>query len=66
MIRVNDRDEIPWQEGMNVVMLLRLCRFTSPKIAVYVNGQFIRREQYEHYAIPDGAEVRVLHLLGGG
>jgi sulfur carrier protein ThiS len=33
---------------------------------VYVNGQLVRREQYERYPIPDGADVRVLHLLGGG
>ena len=38
MIRVNDRDEIEWQEGMTVARLLEVCRFTSPKIAVFVNG----------------------------
>jgi thiamine biosynthesis protein ThiS len=66
MIRVNDRDEIEWQEGMTVTCLLKVCRFTSPKIAVFVNGTLVRREGYQVYQINDGAEVKVLHLIGGG
>ena len=66
MIRVNDRDEIEWQKGMTVALLLEACRFTSPKIAVFVDGELVRREAYHEYLIPDGAEVNVLHLIGGG
>ena len=66
MIRVNDRDEIEWQKGMTVAQLLQVCRFTSPKIAVFVEGELVRREDYARYPIPDGAEIRVLHLIGGG
>ena len=65
-IRVNDRDEIEWQEGMTVALLLRACRYTSPKIAVYVEGELVRREAYESYSLEDGVNVRVLHLIGGG
>jgi len=66
MIRVNDRDEIEWQEGMTVTRLLEVCRFTSPKIAVFVDGTLIRREGYPACQIDDGAQVKVLHLIGGG
>ena len=66
MIRVNDRDEIEWQEGMTVARLLEVCRFTSPKIAVFVNGMLVRREGYQVSQIDDGSEVKVLHLIGGG
>ena len=66
MIRVNDRDEIEWQEGMTVAQLLQARRFTSPKIAVFVEGELVRREDYAQYPIADGAEVKVLHLIGGG
>jgi thiamine biosynthesis protein ThiS len=66
MIRVNDRDEIEWQEGMTVSLLLEACHFTAPKIAVFVNGELVRREAYEAYPIEDNSEVKVLHLLGGG
>ena len=66
MIWVNDRDEIEWQEGMTVARLLEVCRFTSPKIAVFVNGTLIRREGYPVCQIDDGSQVKVLHLIGGG
>ena len=66
MIRINDRDEIEWQEGMTVAHLLQVCRFTSPKIADFVQGELVRREDYAQYPVPDGADVKVLHLIGGG
>jgi len=66
MIRVNDRDKVEWQEGMTVTRLLEACHFTAPKIAVFVNGELIRREVYETYQIEDGSDVKVLHLIGGG
>jgi len=65
-IRVNARDEIEWQEGMTITRLLQICRYTSPKIAVFVNGVWVRREAYDSTLIEDAAEVRVLHLIGGG
>ncbi len=66
MIRVNDRDEVEWQEGMTVTRLLEACHWTSPKIAVFVDGEWVRREAYDTHRIEDGAQVRVLHLIGGG
>jgi sulfur carrier protein len=66
MILVNNRDEIPWQHGMTVTKLLEVCRYTSPHIAVFVNGELVRRPQYESYPIADGADVRVLHMIAGG
>ena len=66
MIRVNDKFDVEWQEDMTVVLLLERCGFTSPKLAVFVEGQFVHRDQYETYPVQDGAQVRVLHLIGGG
>ncbi|HID89666.1 MAG TPA: sulfur carrier protein ThiS [Anaerolineae bacterium] len=66
MIRVNDRDEIEWEEGMTVSDLLERMRYTFPHIIVKVNGEVIPREEYETHAIPDGADVRVIHLIAGG
>ena len=66
MIRVNDKLDVEWQENMTIVLLLERCGFTSPKLAVFVDGQFVHRDLYESYPVADGAEVRVLHLIGGG
>jgi len=66
LIRVNDRDEVRWEEGMTVARLLEVCHFTSPKIAVFVDGELVRHPDYPSWPVEDGAEVRVLHLIGGG
>jgi sulfur carrier protein len=66
VIRVNDRDEIEWQEGLTVSALLERFRYTFPHIIVRIDGQLVRREEYPTRAIPDGADVRVIHLIAGG
>ncbi len=66
MIRVNDRDEIEWEEGLTVSALLARFRYTFPHIIVKIDGQLVRREEYPTRAIPDGADVRVIHLIAGG
>jgi sulfur carrier protein len=66
MIRVNDRDEIEWEEGLTVSALLARFRYTFPHIIVKIDGEVIRREEYPTYAILDGADVRVIHLIAGG
>ena len=66
MIRVNDRDEIEWQEGLTVSAVLEQFRYTFPHIIVKIDGEVIRREEYSTRTIPDGADVRVIHLIAGG
>jgi len=66
MIRVNNRDEIEWQEGLTVTGLLELFRYTFPDIIVKINGELIHREEYPTRLIPDGADVRVIHMIAGG
>jgi len=66
MLKVNDKLEIAWQEGMTVRDLLRVCRFTFPLINVTVNGRLVRKDEYDSFKLPDGADVRVIHLISGG
>jgi thiamine biosynthesis protein ThiS len=66
MLRVNDKLEIAWREGMTVRDLLRVCHFTFPLINVTVNGRLVRKDEYDHFELPDGADVRVIHLISGG
>ena len=66
MIRVNNRDEIEWEEGLTVSALLdRLC-YTFPHIIVTIDEQLVPREEYPTRTIPDGAKVWVVHLIAGG
>ena len=66
MIRVNNRDEIEWQEGLTVSGLLELFRYTFPDIIVKIDDQVIPREEYAACTIPDGADVWVIHMIAGG
>ncbi len=65
-IRVNNRDEIPWEPGLTVTELLRRFRYTFPAIVVTINGEVISEEEFPTREIPDGADVRVIHLIAGG
>jgi thiamine biosynthesis protein ThiS len=66
MIRINDRDEVSWEEGLTVSNLLERLRYTFAHIIVKVNGEVIPREEYHICTIPDGADVWVIHLIAGG
>ncbi|HEC33419.1 MAG TPA: thiamine biosynthesis protein ThiS [Chloroflexi bacterium] len=66
MIRVNDRDEVEWEEGLTVSALLEGFRYTFPHIIVTINGEVVPLREYPIRAIPDGADVRVIHLIAGG
>jgi len=66
VIRVNNRDEIEWEEGLTVSALLERLRYTFAHIIVKIDGQVVLREDYPTHLIPDGADVWVIHLIAGG
>jgi sulfur carrier protein len=66
MIRVNDRFEVEWFEGMTIETLLQQCGFTYPLVVVSVQGQVVPNSQFSAYVVEDGSDVRVLHLVAGG
>ena len=66
VIRVNNRDEVEWEEGLTVSDLLGRFRYTFSHIIVKINGEVIPREEYPTRAIPNDADVQVIHLIAGG
>lgn len=66
MIRVNDREEVEWEEGLTVSDLLERLNYTFAHIIVKVDGELVRKENHDTYTIPDGADVRAIHLIAGG
>lgn len=65
MITVNDKD-MQWEEGITIRDVLQRRRFSFPMVVVRVNGQVVRRKQFDTFQVKDGDEVKVLHLMGGG
>ena len=66
MIQVNDRHEVPWREGMTVADLLEEMTYTYHEIIVKVDGELVPRDAYDTTTIPDGADVKGIHLIAGG
>jgi len=65
-MRVNDKFDVEWQEGMTVSSILEVLNFTFPMIIVSVNGKVVPKSEYGTTTIEDNDEVRVIHLIAGG
>lgn len=66
MILVNYRDKIDWFEGMTIIDVFKAMGYDYALITVTVNGEFVPRDDYSSYQIPDEADVKVFHLAHGG
>ncbi len=66
MIQVNDKWEIPWQAEMTVQDILLACKFTHQQIVVSVNGTLVPPDADGTQQVADGAQIRVIHVIGGG
>jgi len=65
MISVNDND-VQWREGMTVSDALKAMGYDFPLITVTVNGELVPAEEFDSYRIPDGADVKAIHIHHGG
>lgn len=64
-ILVNDQ-HLDWEEGMTVADMLKKMRYTFKMLVVKVNGELIKKNQWDDHQIPDKADVKVIHLMSGG
>ena len=65
MIRVNET-EVDWHEGMTVTEALKAMSYDFPIIQVFVNDEIIHTDEFDTHTIPDGAEVKAIHIHHGG
>jgi thiamine biosynthesis protein ThiS len=66
MIRVNDKWDVVWQQGMTVQDVLAARKFTHHYVAVSVNGELVPPDEYSIREVSDGDQVHVIHIIGGG
>ena len=66
MIEVNGRHEVAWREGMTVADLLEEMNYTYHEIIVRVDGELVPKDAYDTTTVPDGADVKAIHLIAGG
>jgi sulfur carrier protein len=64
-ITVN-QETIDWEENLTIDRVLKIMNYTFKMIVVKVNGELVKKEDYDTKIIPEGAEVQVIHLIAGG
>jgi len=65
MINVNG-DPLEWREGMAVQDILDAKKYIFPMLIVTIDGEHVSKEMYSSVKVPDGANVKVIHMLSGG
>ena len=64
-IEVN-QETIDWEENLTIDRVLKIMNYTFKMIVVKVNGELVKKEDYDTKNIPEGAEVQIIHLIAGG
>jgi len=59
-------NSVEWRENFTVRAVLKHMNYTFKMLIVKVNGQLVKKDQYDKYLIPRDADVKVIHLIGGG
>jgi len=65
-IILNNRPDEFSDEQLTVQELLEIKNFTFKMLIIRINGNFIKKTEYNSSIIHDGDEVMVLHLISGG
>jgi sulfur carrier protein len=61
----NNPDELPG-ESLTIRDILQLKKFTFPNLVVKINGQLVRKPQYESAEVHESDVVEIIHLISGG
>lgn len=62
---VNDH-KLPWKEGLVVRDALTIMNYTFPMLVIKLNGDLVKKENYDNTPIPSGADLKIIHLISGG
>jgi sulfur carrier protein len=65
LISVN-REPMDWSPGKTVRDVIRERNYRFPLLIVRIDGRLVPRGSYDSTAVPDGAEVDIIHLMSGG
>ena len=65
-ITLNNRTENFEYEVLSISELLKLKNFTFKFLVIKINGQLIKKDQYNESKVSDGDKVDIIHLISGG
>jgi len=55
-----------WKEGLVVRDALTLMNYTFKMLVIKLNGELVKKEDYDSTPIPENADLKVIHLISGG
>lgn len=61
----NNSEDIPGDE-ISVTQLLKFKNFTFKLLIVKINGNIVKRDDYENSLIHNADNVDVIHMISGG
>lgn len=64
-ITVND-NVVEWKENLTIKELLSIMKYTFPMLIVKVNGEIVKKDQYDEFTVPENSEIKIIHLMSGG
>ena len=64
-LRVNGKTRVG-REGLTVTGLLEDLQIHSQRVAVQLNGEILRREQFPEVVLKDGDTVEIITFMAGG
>ena len=65
MITVNG-EPLDHTEGMTIADVLKARNYIFRMLAISLDGELVPRKDYPTRAVPDGADVQVIHMISGG
>jgi len=65
-IQINNNPEAFPEDHLTISELLKKKNFTFKMLIVKINGQLVKKTEYETIEVKEGDDVMVLHLISGG
>ncbi len=61
----NNPDQLPG-DSLTIREILTIKNFSFPNLVVKINGQLVRKPQYDSAVVHEGDIVEIIHLISGG
>ena len=65
MLKLN-HDTVDYVENENLLELLKREGYDSTFVAIEVDGELVKRKDFETFIVKDNAEIEVFSIMGGG
>ena len=57
---------VEWHEGMTVTKAMEIMNYSYKLIVVYINDDYVPQDEWNTTLIPEGADVKIVHIMSGG